>query len=316
MNNYAPVAVYTYSRLDHLKRTIESLKNNFYAEKTILYIVSDGPAIDDHEAQVQAVRDYVDNLQGFKEIVRIYRPKNIGALASITQAESSIINDHGKIISLEDDNVCSENFLAFMNEGLNFFETLDTVYSICGYVPGCIKSESGDGSDFWFYPWNLSWGYATHKKKYNLIHPLINRYPEHKKSGLLSKQNEAGGLYVTDSLLRDYKKQKRLTDAILCTDMFSRGMVSVLPVISKVFNIGQDGSGQSTSSSSVKYNTTIDTSQKIKFDLSKESIYTQEYNKQMVRFQNGSLMTRTSRKLGIYNTAEQILNKLRNSRVM
>ena len=316
MNSYAPVAIYTYSRLDHLRRTIESLINNTYAEKTVLYIVSDGPAIPEHKNQVQTLRDYIDEITGFREVIRIYRPKNIGALASITQAESQIINDHGSIISLEDDNICSENFLAFMNEGLNFFEYSDTVFTICGYVPDCISCDSADNSDFWFYPWNLSWGYATHKKKYNLIHPLVNKYPEHKKSGILSKQNSVGGLYVTDSLLRDYKKQKRLTDAILCTEMFARGMVSVLPVISKVLNIGQDGSGQSTSTATDKYITTIDSSLKTKFDFSNESIHAQKYNQQMIRFQNGSFGTRITRQLGIYHAAERIVSKLKNARIL
>ena len=42
MSNLAPIALFCYNRLTHLKLTIASLKNN-YLQITTLYIFLDGP---------------------------------------------------------------------------------------------------------------------------------------------------------------------------------------------------------------------------------------------------------------------------------
>lgn len=309
MNKYSPLIVFTYSRLDHLKKTIESLKANEGASQTVLYVVSDGPAVQEHVADIRRLRDYVDDIGGFREVVRIYRDKNLGPLNSPLLAEQAVVNDHGCVISLEDDNVTSTNFLAYMNQALGAFEGDDTVYSIGGYIPSCIDAGS-DVADFWMYPWNISWGYAVHKNNYNKIHPLVNRYPQHKASGLLNKQNKAGGLYISDSLRRDFLKQKNLADSIICTEMFSRGMRTVLPTRSKVKNIGQDGSGQSTNSMSSKYDSELDISGNLKFCFSSESTKSGDYMQILSGFYNGSPLAQIARRFGVYHSLETARRKL------
>lgn len=309
MNKYAPVVVFTYSRLDHLKKTIEALQANLHAQDTVLYVVSDGPAVQDHVGDIRRLRDYVDGINGFQEVVRIYRDRNLGPLHSPILAEQAIVNDHGCVISLEDDNITSRNFLAFMNQGLEAFKCDESVYSIGAYIPACINPNHEDQADFWFYPWNISWGYAVHKHQYNKFHPLVNRYPLHKSSGLLRQQNKAGGLYVSDSLRRDYKRQKNLADSILCTEMFSRGMRTVLPTVAKVRNIGQDGSGQSTSNSTGKYESILDNANKFDFNFNSESPCCQLYKKTLSQFYNGRLLTRLTRYFCIYHAAEMMRRK-------
>ncbi len=58
----APVVLFVYNRLDHVKKTIESLKNNEYANDTELFIFSDGPKGDDDEYSVNDVRHFVLSL--------------------------------------------------------------------------------------------------------------------------------------------------------------------------------------------------------------------------------------------------------------
>ena len=43
MNELSPIVLFVYNRLDHTSKTINSLKSNFLANKSILYIYSDGP---------------------------------------------------------------------------------------------------------------------------------------------------------------------------------------------------------------------------------------------------------------------------------
>lgn len=300
-NRLAPVAVFTHTRADHLIATLEALKANRLAPHTTIHVVSDGPRGPDDEASIRRIRDYVDDLKGFREVVRVYRPRNLGLRVSPPQAEAAILADHGRIIVMEDDNLTSPDYLDFLNAGLQHFEDDPAVFSICGYCPPVGPQAAGDDSDFWYYPWNLSWGYALWKYKMDRLRPLETRYEARRGSGELRRQNRAGGLYVTDSLRRHHKGQKYFPDAILGTAMFAAGMRCVLPVRSKVRNTGQDGTGQSTSRVTDKYDVPLDSKPQVRFDLTQESSRADAYREAAIRLYNGSSVTRVARLLGAYH---------------
>lgn len=44
MTKYAPILLFVYNRLEHLKQTMETLQNNTLAAESELYIYSDAPA--------------------------------------------------------------------------------------------------------------------------------------------------------------------------------------------------------------------------------------------------------------------------------
>ena len=306
----APVAVYTYTRHEHLVNTLEALRQNHLAPDTVLYVVSDGAKVPEHEPAVRRIRDYVDNLTGFREIVRVYRESNYGLSRSLPEAEKMILSDHGRLIEMEDDNITSANYLDFINAGLQHFEADDTVYSICGYCPPVGSAHGSTDGDFWRYSWNMSWGYGIWKNKYDRLHPSKNRYPEMCQSGLLAKQNRAGGLYVSDSLKRDHAGLKYFPDAVLCTDMFAANMQSIIPTVSKVHNTGQDGSGQSSKQTTSKYDVVLDTGEQRAFDFTRESALAQEYRDCANRFFNGSLATRLARSFGVYHQLSELRRRL------
>lgn len=301
LDRLAPVAVYTHTRYDHLVQTLESLKNNFLAPYSVLYVVSDAPKTEAQKDDVWRIREYVDGITGFREVIRIYRDKNFGLKLSIPMAEKAIIGDHGTIINMEDDNISSRNYLDYMNGGLQYFQDDSSVYSISGYRPPIQSLKIDDDSDIWFYPWNISWGYALWKPKHDRFHPLTNNYPLLRKTGRLQKQNRAGGLYVSDSLKRDYEGKKYFPDAILGTEMFLAQMKTVVPVVSKIRNIGQDGSGQSTGMVTDRYYGELDSSGKRNFNFASESTCADLYRENARVFYNGGVFTRISRLAGIYH---------------
>jgi len=309
LSTLAPVAVYTYTRYDHFVQTVEALKRNFLAPHSVLYVVSDAASIDAHKEAVTRIRDYVDGLTGFREVVRIYRDKNLGLKLSIPSAEKAIISDHGKIIAMEDDNISSTNYLDFLNGGLQHFQDDDSVFSVSGYAPPT-GGGSDEQGDFWFYPWSISWGYGIWKSRYERILPLENRYAALKKSGALSAQNRHGGLYVSDSLKRDYEGKKYFPDAIIGTEMYLRGERTVLPTVSKILNIGQDGSGQSSGLLTNKYNVALDNSGKRNFDFACESPLAQAKRDAASAFYNGGGLTRLARRLGVFHELSQLRSKL------
>jgi hypothetical protein len=306
----APVVVFTYTRVDHFVRTIESLRNNHLAHATMLYVVSDGPKHDAHAPFVKGIRDYTDNLTGFGEIVRLYREKNLGPDLSPRLAQEQVLSDHGKAVIMEDDNISSRNFLNFINQGLDYFKDNPNVLSICGYRPAIDQTIRDDDADFFFYPWNVSWGFGVWKKKIDALGPLLNNYPEYRRDNLLNRQNLSGGLYISDSLRRDYYKQKRFPDAVLCTEMFKNGLHAVLPTRSKIHNIGLDGSGQSSKKVMSKFDVVLDDGKKVDFDFSAESRKSPQYSRAISATFNGRKSTQLLRRLGLYHRAAEISSKL------
>lgn len=296
----APVVIFTYNRLDHLTQTIDALRANYLAKRSTIYIVSDGAKDSAHAARIDQLRRYVDSIDGFAEVNRIYRDKNLGALESISRAEAQILHDHGSIISMEDDNISSRNFLNFMNDGLQTYAADPTVFSVCGYCPPIAVPETYD-REYWFYQWNLSWGYATWKNKHDQIYPLINKYRDFKRDGTFAAVNAVGGLYVADSLRRDHKRQGVFPDAVLCAKMTRAGMRSVIPVVSKIRNIGSDGSGVSGSRRADQNDVVLDDGSTTDFNFGGVRPMNQQLVAEAVKFYNGGLLTRISRRLGIYH---------------
>jgi hypothetical protein len=167
-----------------------------------------------------------------------------------------------------------------------------------------------DSTDFFFYPWNMAWGFAVWKSKMDALRPFLNRYPEYRRNQVLKRQNLAGGLYISDSLRRDYYNQKLFRDAILCTEMFNRGMRSILPTQSKILNIGLDGSGQSSGKVISKFDVNLDDGEKFDFCFSTESEKSLNYCHDISSIFNGKKSTQLLRAMGLYHQATEIRSKL------
>ncbi|MFM4828531.1 glycosyltransferase family protein [Aeromonas rivipollensis] len=296
----APVVIFTYNRLTHLSKTIDALKRNTLAPYTELYIYSDAAIDEDAIESIEKLRSYIDKIDGFKLVHRCYRERNYGALKNIMDGQHEVVEKHGVAIVMEDDNITSKNFLDFMNQALEFYKDDPKVYSICGYCPPTV-SEIDESVDVWLYPWNISWGYAFWKNKYDNIHPLVNNYDKMKRTGLINKIRSMGGIYITDSLYRDKIKNASFPDAILCADMTNYGMHSILPTVSKVINIGSDGSGNSKGVFTNKYDVVLDDGIKKVFNFSNDPIIDKQYTSLTTRFYNGKRITILARYLGIYH---------------
>lgn len=64
----------------------------------------------------------------------IERSINCGLANNIIDGVTSVINEYGKVIVLEDDLVVSPYFLKYMNDALNMYENEEEVVCIHGYV--------------------------------------------------------------------------------------------------------------------------------------------------------------------------------------
>ena len=152
---YAPVLICTYTRLDHLKRTIEALSNNACAALTDLFVASDYPYEESHRLLVENVRAYLRTINGFKSVNIILRDRNFGVSANYYDAIERIFDNYDRVILMEDDIVTGRHFLDFINDGLRLHGPNSKVFAVNGYMWPMLQLEPVD--DVIYLPLYNAW---------------------------------------------------------------------------------------------------------------------------------------------------------------
>lgn len=241
----APIGVFTYTRLNHLIKTIDALKANTLAQQSEIYIFSDGPRPGD-ETKVQELRDYLRTITGFKRVHLKLQPIN-NMFENIHNAHINLTATHGRSIVLEDDVVTSPHFLEFMNAGLDRYESNKKVFSIGGYSHP-LTFPKNYAHDVFFSQIFCPWGVGIWKDRFDMIRQTIASW-----NPQFNKQLSDGLKYIGKDLSRRYKGLCRAgiksTDLIAKLDMVATitmlqsQMLTVLPRQTMIENIGFDGSG-------------------------------------------------------------------------
>ena len=160
MSEYAPICFFVYKRLDETKQALEALQKNSLAKDSDLIIFSDGFKNESDREKVNAVREYIQTVSGFKSVTINSSEQNKGLATSIIDGVTKIITDRGKVIVLEDDLVVAPNFLQFMNQALFFYSEVKSVFSISGYTMNLSGLEDYE-YDYYVGYRASSWGWAT-----------------------------------------------------------------------------------------------------------------------------------------------------------
>ena len=164
---YAPIAVFTYARLDHTKKMMESLLANEESSNSDLYIFSDGAKNTTKQQDVNCVREYLHTIKGFKSVTIIERQKNWGLANNLIDGISQIIKEKKRVIVIEDDLILSKYFLKFMNDALDKYENEDKVSAISGFV----NPVKGELPNTFFLKYFACWGWATWERAWSLFEP-------------------------------------------------------------------------------------------------------------------------------------------------
>jgi len=235
----APIVLFIYNRPWHTQQTVETLQKNELANESELFIYSDAAKNEQASESVNAVREYIKTINGFKEITIILRDKNWGLADSIIDGVTKIVNEYGRIIVLEDDLVTSPYFLKFMNEGLTMYENEDKVASIHGYIypidnlPNTFFIKGAD-----------CWGWATWKRAWDVFEPNGQKILDELKSRGLEKGADFNNSYGLTQMLKDQIKGKNNSWAVRWyMSAFLKDMLTLYPGKSYVQNIGNDDSG-------------------------------------------------------------------------
>ncbi len=240
MRKPAPIVLFAYNRLTHLRETIASLQCNELASESELTVYCDGPARPEHAAACQVVQDFARRIDGFRHVEVIARDRNLGLARSIITGVSAMVSRHGRVIVLEDDLVTSPYFLRFMNDGIDAYETCEAVVSVHGYAPR-LKRPLGRpfflrGADCWGWAtWTTGWACFDPDAQF-LLDALLAR-------GLDHAFDFQGSYPFTDLLRRQIAGQVDSWAIRWYASAFLRGKLTLHPHVSVVRNIGLDGSG-------------------------------------------------------------------------
>jgi hypothetical protein len=237
----APVALFVYNRPDHTRQTVEALAANTLALETPLHVFSDAPKNTAASQPVADVRAYIRTIAGFKSITIIERDTNFGLARSIIDGVTSLCEQYGRVIVLEDDLITSPHFLSYMNEGLRRYEHEDRVMQIAGYM---FPVELEIHDDALFLPFITSWGWATWHRAWQHFDAEATGYERVAKDHVLREQFDLRGRYNYFKMLRAQREGKVDSWAIRWyLSVFLRDGLALYPTTTMVRNMGFDGSG-------------------------------------------------------------------------
>lgn len=241
----APIVLFVYSRPWHTQKTIEALQKNSLAIQSELFIYSDAAKNEDSIKSVNQVREYIDKIDGFKKVTVIKRDKNWGLANSIIDGVTTIINEYGKIIVLEDDIVTSPSFLNFMNKALDFYQNEEKIFSITGFSFSTefMKFTGDSVADVYLHLRPMSWSWATWKSEWQGIDWEIHDFNEFASSRKKIRQFNLGGTDLTNMLKAQMNGQLDSWYIRWCYNAFKRQKFTIYPKISFVNNIGHDNTG-------------------------------------------------------------------------
>ena len=235
----APIVVFSYNRPDHLRRTLEALAKNDLAQDSLLYIYCDGAKLDATEEQCQRVlenRVVAHAATGFKEVHVVERERNIGLKDNIVGAVTEMVNQYGRVITLEDDVVTSVGFLKFMNEALELYAEEKKVMHISAYMyPHKLRLP-----ETFFYPVPYpGGGWATWQRAWSQYNDDAQELFDywHDK---WDEFNIYGGDYLSKQLIKNCEGTMRTWFVKWYAVMKKQNALSLFPGRSLTNNIGFD----------------------------------------------------------------------------
>lgn len=235
MHHLAPIILFTYKRLDTLKKTVAALQNNTLAPQSDLIIFSDGAKKEEDNPVVEGVRNYLRKINGFKSVTINESPINKGLASSIIIGVSEVITKYKKVIVLEDDLITSTNFLEYMNQALMFYQNNPNILSICGYSP-VIKGLNQ--TEVYFTQRSSSWGWACWEDRWMKIDWSVKSYSSFAKSYTAKRCFNKMGSDMSLMMKRQMEGKINSWAIKFCFHQFQHQLYSVHPAVSKIENIG------------------------------------------------------------------------------
>jgi len=240
MSNNAPIILFVYNRCLHTRRTVDALKANDLARDSDLYIYADAARNEEALPSVTALRNYLNEITGFRNIYVCLREHNLGVDENVILGVSEVIEKHGRAIVMEDDLVTAPWFLQYMNDALHLYEYREEVACIHGYVYPVRQQLK----EVFFLKGADCWGWATWKRGWDLFEPDGEKLlKEIERRGLQREFNFNNTFPYVNALAEQAAGRTTCWDIRWYASAFLKGKLTLYPGQSLVSNIGHDASG-------------------------------------------------------------------------
>jgi len=241
----APVVVFVYRRYEHTNRLLESLANNFLAGQTEVFIFSDGAKNVSDRESIDQVRNLVNDPKWetrFKKVSVFAEETNKGLANSVISGVSNIIQQYGKVIVVEDDLILSKYFLRYMNDALDYYESVPDIWSISGYSFPMKVLKKYQHDIFYGYR-GCSWGWGTWKNRWDMVDWDCKDYDKFIQDPNWVQKFNRGGTDLTPMLGSQMAGRIDSWAIRWCFAQSNAEMYTIYPKVSYVINDGLDGSG-------------------------------------------------------------------------
>jgi O-antigen/teichoic acid export membrane protein len=238
----APIVLFVYNRPEHTRRTVESLLANDLALQSQLFVFSDGAKNQADSAPVEEVRRYVRAIEGFRSVTIVQRDLNSGLAQSVIRGVTEIFQTHGRQIVMEDDLLTAPDFLTFMNAILDHYEQETSIFSVTGFNYAVSMPESY-GYDAVCSHRSSSWGWGTWKDRWARADWDVSDYAEFRADKNQQRLLNRGGADLSYMLGLQMAGMVDSWAIRWAYAHFKHDAVAMVSTVSKVYNIGFDGSG-------------------------------------------------------------------------
>lgn len=243
-----PIAVFAFNRPEHLRRTLAALAANDLAAESEVTIFCDGPRRDEEKKLTEEVRTVARKTTGFRSVDVVEREKNFGCANSVISGLEHMFTRYDRLVVIEDDILCSQHTLHFLNTGLEKYADRPVVFNISAWSPplGLIRVPELYPYDAYFIPRFNCWGWASWRDRWGKIDWDVSDYAAFAENVCLHHAFNSGGNDLTSMLADQMGGRLGTWDIRMDYARFKHGCLGLNPVISYTTNIGMGGGTHTT----------------------------------------------------------------------
>lgn len=232
-----PILFTIFNRPDTTKIVFEKIRQ---IQPKYLYIAADGPRNDDTQdiRLSNECRNIINQIDWDCELHTLFRNENLGCKMAISSAIDWFFENVELGIILEDDCVPDLSFFPFCGDLLNYYKDDKRVGLISGsnFYSDAIKNFYS----YYFSKYSFIWGWATWKRTWELYDVNMKLWPEIQQRKYLNTilSDKRTVIYWNNIFDATFQNRINTWDHQLTFSMFIQNLVSIIPKVNLVSNIG------------------------------------------------------------------------------
>lgn len=238
----APIALFAFNRVDTLRPVLECLSKceELTNGGRACYAFIDGPR---NDADVPKVKEVLECIEEFRKdhfhtMKIIARETNLGNPRNMPMGISQVLDEHGRIIIIEDDILVSKYFLVYMDEALDLYSNDHNIWCINAWRSRYVKVPRDYRNDIYLNNRNMCWGWGTWKDRWESVDFNMSDYPLFISDAENVKVLDSAGIELKWMLDSQFKGRLHTWDVQCSYHMIKNRLWAVEPRYALTKNIG------------------------------------------------------------------------------